>query len=97
MGGLDSWRQVRAIRTAGSQSGGADTGRPMAGAARGRGVMPEAGANQPSLRVMELRSSLPHSIDSSDLLRGCGHVLILHAGHVYTLRRTRENKLILTK
>jgi len=36
-------------------------------------------------------------IDSSQLLRGGRTVEIDHAGQRYTLRLTRENKLILTK
>jgi len=59
--------------------------------------MHDTGALPPSLQVVELKSSLPHTVNSHDLLRGSTHVLILHAGHVYTLRRTKENKLILTK
>jgi hemin uptake protein HemP len=46
---------------------------------------------------VELKSCLPHTVDSRELLRGSTHVLIRHDGQVYTLRRTRENKLILTK
>jgi len=60
-------------------------------------TMHDAGALPPSLQVVELKATLPHTVDSRDLLRGFTHVQILHAGHVYTLRRTRENKLILTK
>ena len=37
------------------------------------------------------------SVDSRDLLRGGRLLDILHAGQRYTLRLTRENKLILTK
>jgi hemin uptake protein HemP len=61
------------------------------------GAMSNADLSQPSLKIVELKAAVPHSVDSRDLLRGSTHVLILHAGHVYTLRRTRENKLILTK
>ncbi len=35
--------------------------------------------------------------DSKDLLRGASAVEIDHAGQLYLLRVTRENKLILTK
>ena len=37
------------------------------------------------------------AIDSQDLFRGSRQVQILHAGQVYILRQTRDNKLILTK
>lgn len=59
--------------------------------------MSDAGATVPTLHVVEVKQAVPHTVASGDLLRGSSHVLILHAGHVYTLRRTRENKLILTK
>lgn len=36
-------------------------------------------------------------IDSRELMRGGRLIEILHAGQRYTLRLTRENKLILTK
>lgn len=39
----------------------------------------------------------PPRVDSSQLLRGSRVVEIDHAGQRYTLRVTRENKLILTK
>ncbi|MBK8163252.1 MAG: hemin uptake protein HemP [Gammaproteobacteria bacterium] len=39
----------------------------------------------------------PRSIESGELLGASSQVFILHAGHVYTLRRIKENKLILTK
>lgn len=59
--------------------------------------MHDADSSLPSLSVVELKAAVPHTVESRDLLRGSTHVLILHAGHVYTLRRTKENKLILTK
>lgn len=37
------------------------------------------------------------SIDSKELFRGGRQVQILHAGQVYVLRQTKDNKLILTK
>lgn len=37
------------------------------------------------------------AVDSRDLFRGSRQVQILHAGQVYTLRQTKDNKLILTK
>lgn len=42
-------------------------------------------------------SEQPRRVDSSQLLRGARTVEIEHAGQRYTLRLTRENKLILTK
>ncbi len=35
--------------------------------------------------------------DSRELFRGEQEVLIVHAGHAYRLRITRQDKLILTK
>ncbi|MBK9130623.1 MAG: hemin uptake protein HemP [Gammaproteobacteria bacterium] len=43
------------------------------------------------------KSSPPRSIESGELLGGANQVFIRHGGQIYTLRRTRENKLILTK
>lgn len=37
------------------------------------------------------------SIESNALLRGARELLIRHAGEVYRLRHTRNDKLILTK
>ncbi|WP_372006361.1 hemin uptake protein HemP [Tistrella mobilis] len=39
----------------------------------------------------------PASLDSHALLGTAGEVLIAHCGETYRLRRTRQNKLILTK
>lgn len=39
----------------------------------------------------------PPSLDSMALLGAAGEVLIAHCGETYRLRRTRQNKLILTK
>lgn len=36
-------------------------------------------------------------VKSEDILKGCPFVIIEHEGQRYQLRRTRENKLILTK
>jgi hemin uptake protein HemP len=41
-------------------------------------------------------ASVP-AIDSKTLFRGGRQVQILHAGQVYVLRQTKDNKLILTK
>lgn len=46
---------------------------------------------------MDSKSIVPRSIESGELLGGANQVFILHDGQVYSLRRTRENKLILTK
>lgn len=51
----------------------------------------------PTMKVVEMKSSQPPVIESRELLRGGGQVLILHAGQTYILRQTKENKLILTK
>lgn len=48
-------------------------------------------AAQPPKREETLR------VDSSEILQGKRTVEIEHAGQRYTLRLTRENKLILTK
>ncbi|MCC6208436.1 MAG: hemin uptake protein HemP [Gammaproteobacteria bacterium] len=47
--------------------------------------------------VVESTSVPSRSIESEELLGGANQIFIVHAGQVYTLRRTRENKLILTK
>ncbi|MBI3772565.1 MAG: hemin uptake protein HemP [Gammaproteobacteria bacterium] len=51
----------------------------------------------PTIKVVEMKSSQLPVIESRELLRGGGQVLILHAGQTYNLRQTKENKLILTK
>lgn len=51
----------------------------------------------PTMKVVETKSSQLPVIESHELLRGSGQVLILHAGQTYILRQTKENKLILTK
>ncbi|GAB2488942.1 hemin uptake protein HemP [Arenimonas alkanexedens] len=48
---------------------------------------PAAPAAEPSLQAF----------DSRELLRGVREVLIRHAGQVYRLRHTRNDKLILVK
>lgn len=40
---------------------------------------------------------IPREFDSADLLRGEKEILIRHAGEVYRLRLTRNDKLILQK
>jgi hemin uptake protein HemP len=51
----------------------------------------------PTLKVIEAETAVVPVIDSQDLFRGGKQLMILHAGQVYTLRQTRDNKLILTK
>lgn len=45
----------------------------------------------------ELATPRPARFDSHALLRGNREILIEHAGEVYRLRHTRNDKLILTK
>jgi hemin uptake protein HemP len=51
----------------------------------------------PTLKVIETATAVVPVIDSQDLFRGGKQLMILHAGQVYTLRQTKDNKLILTK
>jgi hemin uptake protein HemP len=51
----------------------------------------------PTLKVIEAGTAVVPVVDSQDLFRGGKQLMILHAGQVYTLRQTRDNKLILTK
>ena len=51
----------------------------------------------PTMKVVEITPSRPPVVESRELLRGGGQVLILHAGQTYILRQTKENKLILNK
>lgn len=51
-------------------------------------IQPKSGATE--------ASAIP-VIDSRELFQGSRQVQILHAGRVYVLRQTRDNKLILTK
>lgn len=51
----------------------------------------------PTLKISEMQPAVPHVVDSRELFCGGRQLLILHAGHVYTLRQTKDNKLILTK
>lgn len=43
------------------------------------------------------REPPPNEVTSELLLRGRDHVRIIHRGELYTLRETRNGKLILTK
>lgn len=47
--------------------------------------------------VPDLAARTPPRFDSHALLRGQREILIEHAGEVYRLRHTRNDKLILTK
>lgn len=51
----------------------------------------------PTLRVTEVQVASVPVADSRDLFRGGRQLLIMHAGQVYILRQTKDNKLILTK
>jgi hemin uptake protein HemP len=48
-------------------------------------------------RASATRSAFIASITSEQVLAGDSEVAIEHDGHIYWLRRTRNNKLILTK
>lgn len=63
-----------------------------AGHGRERGTAPGAG-NEDS-RAVPL---VGHRLDSRDLFLGTREITIGHAGDVYRLRLTAQNKLILTK
>lgn len=51
----------------------------------------------PSAKNAADQAAAVPAIDSRDLFRGSRQVQILHAGQIYILRQTRDNKLILTK
>ena len=51
----------------------------------------------PTLKISETQTAATPVTDSRDLFRGGRQLLILHAGQVYSLRQTKDNKLILTK
>lgn len=51
----------------------------------------------PTLKVIETGTAVVPVIESQELFRGGKQLMVLHAGQVYTLRQTRDNKLILTK
>lgn len=51
----------------------------------------------PTLVVVSVKPDSPPSVDSAQLLRGQRTVDIEHGDQHYTLRVTRDNKLILTK
>ena len=50
-----------------------------------------------TLVVVPVQPELPPRVESGQLLRGHSTMLIDHGGQHYTLRLTRDNKLILTK
>lgn len=56
-----------------------------------------ADLQSPNLVVVSVEPHLPPRIDSAQLLRGQRTVAIKHHDQHYTLRLTRDNKLILTK
>jgi len=51
----------------------------------------------PMQAAASAKADLPPRIDSAELLRGQRTVDIKHGDQHYTLRLTRDNKLILTK
>lgn len=51
----------------------------------------------PSLAVVSVRPGEPPSVASDQLFRRDNTLRIHHGDQVYTLRVTRDNKLILTK
>lgn len=51
----------------------------------------------PTLVVVPVQPELPPSVSSKQLFRGQRTMQIEHGGQRYTLRLTRDNKLILTK
>jgi len=53
--------------------------------------------NKPTLVVVSVQPELPPRIESAQLLRGQRTVEIEHGEQRYTLRVTKDNKLILTK
>ena len=46
---------------------------------------------------IERKETSPREWTSSQILDGHSEAIIVHAGELYRLRRTRNNKLILTK
>ena len=50
-----------------------------------------------SARGGESQAAAIPAIDSRELFQGGRQIQILHAGQVYILRQTRDNKLTLTK
>ena len=59
--------------------------------------LPPLPAHAPAPNASDLAHDLPQAFDSRELLRGVREVLIRHAGQVYRLRHTRNDKLILVK
>lgn len=59
---------------------------------------PEEQRQETARRAPTGGAETPHqAIDSATLLQGRDAVRIAHGTDIYTLRRTRQNKLILTK
>jgi hemin uptake protein HemP len=59
--------------------------------------LPPLPASPNASRPESVAQDLPLAFDSRELLRGVREVLIRHAGQVYRLRHTRNDKLILVK
>lgn len=53
--------------------------------------------NAPTLVVVPVQPTLPPRLNSNQLFRDCKTVEIDHGEQRYTLRVTKDNKLILTK
>lgn len=62
-----------------------------------KGTYMQADPNSPTLVVVPVQPELPPRVDSRQLLRGHKTVEIEHGDQRYTLRLTKDNKLILTK
>ncbi len=58
---------------------------------------PQPPSNETPIPADGPREASPREYDSSELLQGEKEVLIRHAGEVYRLRLTRNDKLILQK
>ena len=59
--------------------------------------LPPLPAHAPAPRAEPFVDDRTLAFDSRELLRGVREVLIRHAGQVYRLRHTRNDKLILVK
>ena len=53
--------------------------------------------NTPASKSLLLKQTIDSKYSSQALFNGQQEILIEHAGHIYRLRITRQDKLILTK
>ncbi|MBI2477485.1 MAG: hemin uptake protein HemP [Planctomycetia bacterium] len=60
-------------------------------------MLPEPVNDRDSQVNADLTDASPRRWTSKELLEGHNEVIIVHAGEIYRLRRTRNNKLILNK